>query len=413
LHDPCIHGFLGNYHDITDRKRAEVEHAQIQSQLNQAQKTESIGRLAGGVAHDFNNMLQVILGLSDMALRTPDLAPELHRDLSEIRKAARRSVDLTRQFLSFARKQMVSPEVLDLNDTVSGMLTMLQRLIGENVELAWDPSAEDMTVLMDPSQIDQLLTNLCVNARDAIKGVGQLTVVTGTLSADAAYCSQHTDAVPGEYVTLAVSDTGCGIDQDKIKYIFDPFFTTKGIGVGTGLGLSTVYGIVRQNKGFITVQSEPGKGSTFVICLPRHRSEAGRLFPTSGPAKVVLCGHETVLLVEDEPSLLLMGRRMLESLGYQVLMAGQPEEAIAVAGKYAGKIHLLLTDVVMPGMNGLDLVAHLSLCHPGLKYMFMSGYTAEIIAKQGFVEEGIHFIQKPFALQELSKKLRDAFDSQG
>jgi len=385
--------------DVTDQKA-------LEEQFRQAQKMDSIGRLAGGVAHDFNNMLQVILGYTDMALKETDPEATLYNDLTESRKAASRAAALTRQLLAFARKQTMTPKVIDLNETVCGMLMMLRQLIGEDIDLIWQPTAADTTVKMDPSQIDQILANLCVNARDAIAGVGKLKVETGTLTADAALCAMNTDFVPGEYVTLSVSDTGCGMDPKMLKYIFEPFYTTKGVGEGTGLGLSTVYGIVKQNKGNINLTSVPGKGTTFRLCLPRHLGEAVQL-PASGPAKAALRGHDTVLLVEDEPLILEMGKRMLESLGYRVLTADLPDEAIAMAEKHTGEIHLLLTDVVMPRMNGQDLAARLTLILPGLKHMFMSGYTADIIAKQGLVEEGVHFIQKPFTIQDLAAKVRD------
>jgi two-component system cell cycle sensor histidine kinase/response regulator CckA len=377
--------------------------------LQQALKMESIGRLAGGVAHDFNNMLQVILGYTNMALNEIDPETALHNDLTESRKAANRAADLTRQLLAFARKQTMTPKVLDLNETVSGMLMMLRRLIGENIDLTWQPTAADTTVKMDPAQIDQILANLCVNARDAIAGVGKLKVETSTLTADANFCAKNTDLVPGEYVTISVSDTGCGMDPETIKHIFEPFYTTKEVGEGTGLGLATVYGIVMQNKGCINLTSIPEKGTTFRLCLPRHFGEAVQL-PTSDSAKAALRGHETILLVEDEASILKLGKQMLEGLGYRVLKAGLPNEAIAVAEKYTEEISLLLTDVVMPQMNGLDLATHLTLLHPEIKHMFMSGYTADIIIKQGLIEKGVHFIQKPFTIQDLAVKVREILD---
>ena len=404
----ALEGLASHIGEFLMRQQAEAEHEKIQSQLNQAQKTEAIGRLAGGVAHDFNNMLQAILGYTDMALNETDPEIALYNDLTEIRKAANRSANLTRQLLAFARKQTMTPQVIDLNETVSGMLRMLRQLIGEDIELAWQPTAADTTVKMDPSQIDQILANLCVNARDAIAGVGALTVETGTLTADAALCAaSDTGLVPGEYVTLSVSDTGCGMDEETIKHIFEPFYTTKRVGKGTGLGLATVYGIVKQNNGNIKLTSVPEKGTTFRICLPRHLGEAAQL-PLSGPPKAALRGHDTVLLVEDEPAILKMGKRMLESLGYRVLTAGLPDEAVALVKKNAEEIGLLLTDVVMPQMNGLDLAAHLTQLHPELKCMFMSGYTADIITKQGLVEEGVHFIQKPFTVQDLAAKVQEA-----
>ncbi|MDA3924284.1 MAG: PAS domain S-box protein [Kiritimatiellae bacterium] len=394
-----IIGILGAYMDISEQRKTEA-------QLQQAQKMESIGRLAGGVAHDFNNMLQVILGYTDMALKETDPKSALYNDLTESRTAASRAATLTRQLLAFARKQTMTPKVLDLNETVCGMLMMLRQLIGEDIDLTWQPTAADTTVKMDPAQIDQILANLCVNARDAIAGVGKLKVETGTLTADANFCAMTPDLVPGEYVTLSVSDTGCGMEPEMLEYIFEPFYTTKDVGEGTGLGLATVYGIVKQNNGSINLTSVPGKGTTFRLFLPRHCGESMQV-SASGPAKAALRGHDTVLLVEDEPLILEMGKRMLESLGYRVLTAGLPDEAIAMAEEHAGEIHLLLTDVVMPQMNGLDLAIRLTLFHPKIKHMFMSGYTADIIAKQGLIEEGMHFIQKPFTIQDLAAKVRD------
>ena len=271
--DPAY--FIAVIEDITKRKQAEEEKQKLQGQLLQAQKMESVGRLAGGVAHDFNNMLGVILGHSELALRQVDPAQPLHDNLEEIRKAGQRAADLTRQLLAFARKQTVSPKVLDLNDTVANMLSMLRRLIGEDIDLAWLPGAELWPVKMDPSQVDQILANLCVNARDACAGVGKVTIETGNIAFDEAYCTIHTGFIPGEYVQLAVSDSGCGMEKEVLENLFEPFFTTKGIGQGTGLGLSTVYGIVKQNMGFINVYSEPGEGTTFKIYLPRCYGQSG------------------------------------------------------------------------------------------------------------------------------------------
>ena len=260
--------------NITERKRAEEEREKLQAQLNQAQKMESVGRLAGGVAHDFNNMLGVILGHAEMAMEQVDSAHPLHADLQEIQKAAKRSADLTRQLLAFARKQTIAPKVLDLNETVEGMLKMLRRLIGEDIDLAWLPDNNLWLVKVDPSQMDQILANLCVNARDAITGTGKITIETANIAFDASYCAEHAGFVPGEYVLLAVSDNGCGMDKETQGRIFEPFFTTKGVGEGTGLGLATVYGIVKQNNGFINVYSEPAQGTTFRIYLPRHAAQS-------------------------------------------------------------------------------------------------------------------------------------------
>ena len=395
--------------DITERKRAEAERGNLEAQLRQAQKMESVGRLAGGVAHDFNNMLGVILGHAEMAMGQVDPSLPLHGHLDEIRKAAQRSADLTRKLLAFGRRQTTEPRVLDLNETVAGMLKMLHRLIGENIDLVWQPAADLWPVKMDPSQIEQILANLCVNARDAISGVGKMTIETGNKIFDAEYCAAHTGFVPGTYVLLGVSDSGCGMDRETLSHLFEPYFTTKETGKGTGLGLATVYGIVKQNNGFINVYSEPGHGTTFKILLPRcvGKAEQAR---AAGAARPVLRGHETILLVEDEPATLKMAAVMLQRQGYAVLVAGTPGDAISLAREYAGEIHLLLTDVVMPEMNGRDLAEHLRSLYPQLKRLFMSGYTANVIAHHGVLDEGVHFIQKPFAIQDLSAKVRQALD---
>jgi signal transduction histidine kinase/CheY-like chemotaxis protein len=393
--------------DITERKRAEEEHAKLQAQFVQSQKMESVGRLAGGVAHDFNNMLSVILGNADLALCQMDPSQPLYADLVDIRDAARRSADLTRQLLAFARKQTVAPRVLDLNEVVAGMLKMLTRLIGEDIDLAWFPGEAVWPVKMDPAQVDQLLANLCINARDAIDGVGKITIETSNTVFDAAYCAAHPGFVMGEYATLSVSDDGCGMDKNTQDKIFEPFFTTKGIGQGTGLGLATVYGIVKQNDGFINVYSEPGEGSTFRIYLARHQAEDSPS-PAQHSPSTVLQGNETILLVEDDPTIRKVTQHMLERLGYTVISAARPEEAIGTAESHQGQIHLLLTDVVMPEMTGRELAERLQARDSGLKCLYMSGYTANVIAHHGVLDAGVHFIPKPFSVQDLADKIREA-----
>lgn len=399
--------WIGTVTDITERKEAEEALRKSEEQLLQAQKMESVGRLAGGVAHDFNNMLGVIIGYTELALEEVDPAQPLHANLQEVRKAAHRSADLTRQLLAFARKQTIVPKVLDLNETVEGMLKMLRRLIGEDIDLAWLPGKEMWPVKMDPSQLDQILANLCVNARDAIAGVGKVTIETHTVTLDAAYCADHAGYTPGQYAVLVVSDNGCGMDKEVLGKLFEPFFTTKALGKGTGLGLATVYGIARQNNGFVNVYSEPGYGSTFKVYLPRHTAE-GEQLPAEGQKAPVGGGHETILLVEDEPAILNMTRLMLEGLGYQVLAFATPGEAMRAAREYVGEIHLLMTDVVMPGMNGHELVKNISAVLPGVRCLFMSGYTGDVIARQGVLGQGIHFVQKPFSREELAGKVREA-----
>ncbi len=401
--------FTGIGIDITERKRAEEERVNLQAQLSQAQKMESVGRLAGGVAHDFNNMLGVILGHTEMALDRMDPDHPFYADLQDIRKAGERSADLVRQLLGFARKQAVAPKVLDLNETVEGMLTMLRRLISEDIALAWMPGKNLWPVKIDPSQIDQILANLCVNARDAIAGVGELTIETGTMTFDEDYCSQHQGFVPGEYVLLAVSDTGCGMNTETLDNLFEPFFTTKKVGKGTGLGLATVYGIVKQNNGFINVYSEPEQGTTFRIYLPGRMGKAEQILQKT-PAKRVIRGNETILLVEDEPTFLNMTTVMLQRVGYTVLAAATPGEAICLAREHKDKMDLLMTDVVMPEMNGRDLAKKFQSLYPNLKCLFMSGYTANVITRHGVLNAGVHFIQKPFNVHQLTTKIREVLD---
>jgi len=395
--------------DITALKQMEQERNRIADQFVQAQKMESVGRLAGGVAHDFNNMLGVILGHAEMALMGMDPAHPITKTLTDIQKAARRSAELTQQLLAFARKQTVAPKVLDLNDTVAGMLKMLQRLIGEDIGVLWKPGPALWPVKMDPSQIDQILANLCVNARDAIDGVGKLAIETQNAELDASYCALHPGCFPGQYVMLAVSDDGPGMDKDVIDHIFEPFFTTKAVGKGTGLGLATVYGIVRQNDGFINVHSEPGQGSTFKIYLPRFSGPT--LSAAVEPEPPLSKGQgETVLLVEDDEGLLAMSKQMLEVLGYSVLSAGTPDEALDQARNHGSPIHLLITDVVMPQMNGRDLARSIRDVRPAIQCLFMSGYTANVIAHHGVLDEGVLFLQKPFSISVLASKVREALD---
>ncbi len=403
---PCILTMLV---DVTARKQAEQAQARLQVQLQQAQKMESVGRLAGGVAHDFNNMLGVILGHADVALARTDASDPLHTHLEAVRAAARRSVDLTRQILGFARKQTVAPRALDLNATVAGMLSMLRRLIGEDIQLDWAPGDGLWPVHMDPTQIDQILANLCVNARDAIESVGRLRIETDNRAFDDADVAQHPGAHHGEYVRLAVTDDGSGMDDEVLAHLFEPFFTTKGVGRGTGLGLATVYGIVEQSRGFIDVRSRPGEGTTFTVHLPRYRGDA-EAAPRPAPATSPRRGSETILLVEDERAVLTLTSAMLEEMGYAVLAAGTPAEAVQMAQEHAGEIHLLLTDVVMPAMNGRVLAESLRRLRPAMRCVFMSGYTAEVIGHHGVLDAEVLFLQKPFSSGELASKVREALD---
>ncbi len=393
---------IGSLRDVSERKR-------LEAQLLQAHKMESIGRLAGGVAHDFNNQLNVILGHAELALGELPADAEIRSDLEEIAAAARRSADLTGQLLAFARKQTIALRVLDLNRTVETALKMLRRLVTESIQLVWKPGSGLAPVRLDPAQLDQLLTNLVVNSRDAIgHHGGAITIETGRTYIDDEAYAGRLELSPGDYVTLIVSDDGPGMDTDTMAKIFEPFFTTKAVGEGTGLGLATVHGIVRQNRGAVNVYSEPGHGSTFRIYLPAHAgSGAVKVDDAALPAPA---GNETILLVEDEPAILALGARMLERLGYRPLTAATPGEAIRIAEEHAGDIDLLITDVVMPEMNGRDLARRLlSLC-PKIKRLFMSGYTADVIAHQGVLDDGVHFIQKPFSMAELAIKVSEALE---
>ncbi|MEW5908747.1 MAG: PAS domain S-box protein [Thermodesulfobacteriota bacterium] len=400
-------GVIFTMTDITERKTAETERANLQDQLVQAQKMESVGRLAGGVAHDFNNMLGVILGRTELILIGMKPEDRRYTDLTEIQKAANRSADLTRQLLAFARKQTIAPKVLDLNEVVEGMLKMIRRLIGEDIDLIWKPDADLWPVKMDPAQIDQILANLCVNSRDAIKGTGKVTIETENVVIDNAYCMDHTGCMPGRYIMLAVSDNGCGMEKEILSHLFEPFFTTKEIGRGTGLGLATVYGIVKQNGGFINVYSESGYGTAFKIYIPRFEGAAPKEVEFKLP-EIVQGKREQILLVEDDPAILVMGKVMLEKLGYVVIGVESPGDAIKQAKEYPDPIHLLITDVVMPQMSGKDLARKIKEIQPEIKILFMSGYTANVIAHHGVLDEGVNFIQKPFSMATLSTRIKEA-----
>ncbi len=394
--------------EITAQRKTEAEREKLQAQLLQAQKMESVGRLAGGVAHDFNNMLGVIQGRAEMILKMMKPGEPHYKDLEEIHKAARGSADLTRQLLAFARKQSIAPKVLNLNDTMEGMLKMLRRLIGEDIDLTWLPGANLWPIKVDPAQIDQILANVGVNARDAISGTGKVTIETENVVIDEAYCTAHAGFKPGDYVLLSISDNGCGMDKETLENIFEPFFTTKEVGEGTGLGLATTYGIVKQNEGFISVYSEPNQGTTFKIYLPRTSEDIQEKpgLPTEPVAK----GNETVLMVEDEESLLRLGRRILEEFGYTVLATRMPAKALAIAERHEGPIHLLVTDVVMPEMNGKELMGRIEKIKPQIKVLFMSGYTGNVIANRGILEDEVNFLPKPFSVNSLAAKVRKVLD---
>ena len=394
-------GVLGIGRDMTER-------VTLQTQLIQAQKMESVGRLAGGVAHDFNNMLSVILGNSEIILdELPEDNPFVG-GLREIKNAAERSSSLTRQLLAFARKQTIAPKVINLNHVVDGILKMLRRLIGEDLNLVWLPGNNLWPVKVDPSQVDQILANLCVNARDSIRNIGEVTIGTRNVTRDVGSYGEHDGAGPGDYVMMTVSDTGCGMPKETMDHIFEPFYTTKGSGKGTGLGLATVYGIMKQNSGFIDVYSESGKGSVFRIYFPRHVGK-GLGESRKTPMEKNPTGRETILLVEDERAILRVTKERLEQLGYTVLDFSNPKKALEISYE-SSRIHLLMTDVVMPEMNGLDLAKEIAKSHPGIKCLFMSGYTENVIAHHGILKDGLNFINKPFSAKDLSIKLREILD---
>jgi two-component system sensor histidine kinase EvgS len=397
--DGKVEQFVVQAVDISSRQKAE-EH------LRQAQKMEAVGQLTGGIAHDFNNLLTVIIGnlqLVEGALEGNDKALKRAREAID---AACKGSELTKQLLAFARKQTIAPKVYDLNKIVEHMFKMLRHLIGEDIHITWIPQSRLWSVMIDPTQMEQVLANLCVNARDAIAGVGEITIETRKVTLDESFCVDHPGFNPGQYVLLKVSDNGCGMNNETLAHIFEPFFTSKDVTEGTGLGLATIYGIVKQNNGHINVSSKPGKGTSFEIYLPRHIGEAEEILAES-EAKISPGNGERVLLVEDEPAIREMCQIFLESMRYEVLCAETPEAALRLAGEDNCDINLLITDVVMPGMNGRDLARALHTIHPEIKTLFMSGYTADVIAHRGVLEEEVQFIQKPFTIKDFSAKVRE------
>ena len=391
---------MSSTHDVTERRRME-------EQLRQAQKMETVGRLAGGVAHDFNNMLHVIISYVEMSLQKVEPGLPVHTYLQEVLRAARRSAEMTGQLLAFARKQTVSPRVLDLNECIIRSQKMIRGLVGEDIDLVWLPQDNLWEVKIDPGQLDQILANLAANARDAISGVGRLTIRTANASLDEAYCTSHTGSMPGAHVLLEVNDNGRGMDRETEAHLFEPFFTTKEVGKGTGLGLATIYGIVSQNGGSIDVESAPGAGTTFRIYLPKAEGArtVGGSDPVTPPPRG---GAETILLVEDESGIVRLVTQQLHEMGYTVLSARSPEEALHSSDSHQGRIDLLITDVVMPQMYGRQLAERLIAKRPELKCLYMSGYTADIIANRGMLEEGVNFIAKPFSLAALAQKVKEA-----
>jgi PAS domain S-box-containing protein len=392
--------------DVTERRA-------LEQQLRQAQKMEAVGRLAGGIAHDFNNLLMVISGYSEFLLGQLGDEPTLRGHAQEIANAAGRATSLTRQLLAFSRKQMLAPKIVDLNSVVTENVKMLTRLIGEDIDLVMVPGPDIGAVKADPGQIEQVIMNLAVNARDAMPHGGKLTIETANVTLDATYARFHAPVKPGDYVMLAISDTGVGMDADTQAHIFEPFYTTKGL-KGTGLGLSTVYGIVKQSEGYIWLYSEAGKGTSFKIYLPRF-SATGEVLATqpalAAEADQPTPGHETILLVEDEENLRRLAHQYLENQGYTVIDAPDGATAIQISQAHQGPIHLLLTDVIMPGMNGRELANQVSPTRPEMRVLYMSGYTENHIGHNGTLDQGITLLQKPFTLPALKAKVREMLDT--
>jgi signal transduction histidine kinase/ActR/RegA family two-component response regulator len=392
-----------------ERARAESRSAELVEQVRQSQKMEAVGRLAGGIAHDFNNLLSVIIGYGELVLmRMPPDAP-FRAEIDEIRKSGERAAQLTRQLLAFSRKQVLQPEILNLNNAVANMDRMMRRLIGEDIDLLvkLDPDLDN--VKFDPGQIEQIIMNLVVNARDAMPRGGKLTIQTANVHLDASYVAEHIDAREGDHVMIAISDTGVGMDAATLAKIFEPFFTTKELGRGTGLGLSTVFGIVNQSGGNIWVYSEPGRGTTFKVYLPVAQGTAGAS-RSSRMAAVPSRGTETILLVEDEESVRTLIRTILTQKGYNVLAANRPRAALETANNHAGAIDLLLTDVVMPEMGGLELARALTERRPEVKVLYMSGYTDNAIVHHGVLDAGTAFLEKPIHPDKLLAKVRSVLN---
>jgi len=396
--------------DITERKQVEREILALEEQLHQSQKMEAISRLAGGMAHDFNNLLTPIVGYSQLAISALPPQESVQNDLHEIRKAAESAVALIRQLSIFSKHQPENPQVVNLNHTLSNMDHLIHRLVGEQVTLVTLPAPDLGLVKIDPGQFEQVIVNLVVNARDAMPNGGKLILETSNVTLNQDYVYQHSGMVPGQYVMIAVSDTGVGMTKEVKAHLFEPFFTTKGISSGTGMGLSTAYGIVRQSNGYILVYSELGHGTTLKIYLPRTEEEVEPLTQQEEVTPLPE-GHETILLVEDDPLVRGLTARLLRKQGYHLLEASNGSEALRVAEKHVRDvIHLLLTDVVMPGMIGRELAQRLRSVFPKIKVLYMSGYTKSAIVHHGLLEEGINFIQKPFMVETLSRKVREVID---
>jgi two-component system cell cycle sensor histidine kinase/response regulator CckA len=403
-------GVTATLQDVSQRKTAEVALQQTQEQLLQAQKMEAVGRLAGGIAHDFNNLLTAILGYGQFLLESHPPGDPLHTDVTEIMRAGERAAALTRQLLAFGRRQVLEPRVIDLNEVVANVAKLLERVIGEDIELAILTGAGLWRVFADPTQIERILMNLAVNARDAMPDGGRLTIETANVLYRPEMVRHRPGMKPGSYVRLVVSDTGVGMPAEVRAHIFEPFFTTKATGRGTGLGLATVYGIVKQSNGFIWCDSAPGRGTTFEILLPKVEGEPEPVAPPGSLAQPN--GHgETILLVEDDPAVRDLARAVLEAKGYLVLAAADGAEALALAARHAGPVDVLLTDVVMPGLSGREVAERLSAARPALRVVYMSGYPDDIIGQRGVIEPHVRFLQKPFTASTLLARVREALGS--
>jgi PAS domain S-box-containing protein len=399
-----------SHSEITDQVVMRTEQKRLQEQLQQSQKLESIGRLAGGVAHDFNNLLTVIQGYSEMVFESLDVTDPLRQDMIQVQNAVDSAASLTQQLLAFSRKQLVTPKLIDLNRTVSTAEKMIRRIIGENIDLTFKPGADLWQTKVDPGQVDQIIVNLAVNARDAMPGTGSLTLETSNVTLNEPCCHFCLGPVSGDHVRLAVIDSGVGMEKEMLDKIFEPFFTTKGVGKGTGLGLSTITGIVHQANGHIMVRSTPGQGTAFVIHFPRAGNED--MEPQPEEATAATSGSETCLMVEDQEMVRDLAVRALRGQGYTVLEAESGIRALEAADKYADEIDLLITDVVLPGMNGKQLFERIRQLKPDLKVLYMSGYTENAIAHHGVLEPGANFLQKPFRPQELARRVRKILDTE-
>ncbi len=404
-----LRGYAKVTRDVTDHKKTQDELRRKDEELHQARKIEAVGRLAGGVAHDFNNLITGILGITEDLKSELDERDPRRSDLQEIIKAANRAFSLTKQLLAFGRRQMVSPRVMDLNAVITDLNKMLLRLIGEDFQLTTILSPDAGRIKADPSQVEQVIINLLLNSRDAMPGGGRITIATGNIQFDENHARFHPEARPGPYVVLTVADTGCGMDENTVSQIFEPFFTTKEKDKGTGLGLSTVYGIVKQNGGEVFVDSIPSQGTTFMIFLPRVEAEVASVID---PSQLLTAaeGKETILVVEDEDIVRHVVRNILSKKGYRVLQASNGQEAIDLARRHEGPIDMIVTDVVMPGLNGRQVVEVVKAEHPRLAVLFMSGYTEDIINHRGILEPGISFIEKSSVNNSLAHKVRDLLD---